>query len=295
MDATGASITACVVCRNEADRLAGCLESIAWVDELIVMDLDSTDASREVAVRAGASVVTRPPHPIVEPLRNELADRATSTWILAIDPDERITPGLAAQLRRLAERTDIDAVVLPRMNYDLGYPPSHPLHRYEPQLRMYRRNVVRWPEFPNALPKVPEHRKHVIPPSDSVVMIHDRARSVPEILDRVIRYAPAQAEAMVAAGERFTATRMLKAMTAETYKQFVWGQAWRDGVPGFFRATTLVAFKMYVWAAFWQLSGRGRTHDDDRTLRAVGAVAETGRLFLRVGRTIYRVLLRPLR
>lgn len=283
------SISVCMVCRNEADRLPAALESVAWADEVLVMDLESTDGSGDVAARAGARVISRAPHPVVEPLRDELGEHATGAWILALDPDERITPGLAAELRRAAQRDDIDAVVIPRMNYDLGYPPTSPVHRYEPQLRMYRRSAVRWPTFPNTLPSVPEDRKYIIERRDSMVMIHDRARTVPEILDRVVRYAPAQAQAMVDAGQTFTAGAMLKALTFESYKQFVWAKAWRDGVPGFFRASTLVAFKMYVWAAFWQLSGRGRTRQDDQTMRNVGAVAETGRSMLRVARFIFRL------
>jgi len=282
------SISVCIVCRNEADRLPEALASVAWADEVLVMDLESTDGSAELAAMTGARVIRRAPHPIVEPLRDELGEQATGAWILALDPDERITPGLAAELRRAAQRDDIDAVVIPRMNYDLGYPPTSPVHRYEPQLRMYRRSAVSWPIFPNALPKVPDERKYVIERRDSLVMIHDRARTVPEILDRVVRYAPAQAQAMVDAGQTFTAGAMLKALTSESYTQFVRAKAWRDGVPGFFRATTLVAFKMYVWAAFWQLSGRGRTREDDRTMRNVGAVTESGRSILRVIRFAYR-------
>ncbi len=280
----GTGISVCIVCRNEADKLPDCLASIQWADEILVMDLESSDGSAKVAHAANASVVTRKPHPIVEPLRNELAARASGSWILALDPDERISPALADELRRVASRTDIDAVVIPRMNHDLGYPPTDPLHRYEPQLRMYRKSAVSWPSFPNALPVVAPQRKYVVASRDELVMVHDRARNVPEILDRALRYAPAQAQAMVDAGERFTATRMLKALTVEAYKQFVWAKAWRDGVPGFFRAATLVAFKMYVWTAFWQLSGRGRVSDDETTMRRLGAGLETLRTILRVGR-----------
>ena len=86
----------------------------------------------------GARVVTHPPVPIVEAVRNVVADAATGDWIVALDPDERVSPGLASALRRLSTRSDIDAGILPRMNFDFGYPASSPLQRYEPQLRMYR-------------------------------------------------------------------------------------------------------------------------------------------------------------
>ena len=194
-------ISVCVVCRNEADRLAPCLESVRWADEVIVMNLSSTDESAAVAARHGARVVTGTPVPIVEMVRNEIATHARGEWILVLDPDERVTPGLAAELRALAQRQDIDAVVIPRTNYDLGYPPSNPDERYERQLRMYRKARVTWPTIPNTAPTVPNERKVVVASSDDRVMIHDRSRSIPEVLDRSMRYATLQAQAMIDRGD----------------------------------------------------------------------------------------------
>jgi glycosyltransferase involved in cell wall biosynthesis len=275
-------ISVCVVCRNEADRLAPCLESVAWADEVIVMDLESTDGSAALAESHGARVVRRAPVPIVEWVRNELAEQATGEWILALDPDERITPGLARELRQAAARPDLDAVVIPRMNYDLGYPPSNPMERYEPQLRMYRKSAVRWPEIPNALPDVPEPRRLRLPADDALVMVHDRSRTVPEILERSLRYAPLQAQSMIDRGQVFTARAMLTALTGRAYRQLVLGKAWRDGVPGLLRVGILVGFHFYVWAAFWQLSGAKRTPEDDLYVAKLGDRVEGLRKLWRI-------------
>src|SRR5689334_8590702 len=140
MAAEAPRISVCIVCRNEADRLAPCLESVAWADEAIVMDLDSTDGSAALAESYGARVVRR-----------------------------------------------------------------------APQLRMYRKSAVRWPEIPNALPDVPEARRLRLPADDALVMIHDRSRTVPEILERSLRYAPLQAQSMIDRGQVFTARAMLTA------------------------------------------------------------------------------------
>jgi len=287
-------ISVCIVCRNEADRLGPCLASSTWADEIIVMDLSSTDNSAALAKEYGARVITRNPVPIVELVRNEVAAVAHGEWILALDPDERITPGLAQELRQLSQRTDFDAIVIPRMNYDLGYPPSNPLHRYEPQLRMYRRSKVTWPVIPNALPRVSDDRLYCLPQSDDLVIIHERNRNIPEVLDRVLRYAPAQAQSMIDQGQVFTARDMLLTLTNECYIQFFNGQAFRDGVPGILRASILVAFHFYVWAAFWQLSGGRRAAADDRLLRRIGVIPEAIRLFVRVCGAPYKITRRVL-
>jgi glycosyltransferase involved in cell wall biosynthesis len=278
------SISVCVVCRNEADKLAACLESVAWADEILVMDLRSSDGSAEVAERHGATVVTRDPIPIVEPLRNELAERARGEWILALDPDERVSPGLADELRRLVARDDVDLVEIPFTHRDFGYPPSHRLHRFDPKPRFYRRERVSWPVEPNKLPSVPPERLHKLANRDELVILHDRNRTIPEALDRAMRYAPAEAQAMIDRGETFTARRMLATLAGKTRKQFVYGEPWRDGMPGLLRATVLVAFHFYVWACFWQLSGARRTPEDDALLRRIGRFAAAARAVYRVAR-----------
>ena len=134
-----------------------------------------------------------------------VADAAAGEWMLVIDPDERVPPGWPPSSSSVPALPGVDAVVIPRMNFDFGYPPTSPLQRHEPQLRMYRRAAVRWPAFPNALPEVPEARVLRLPREGRLALVHDRNRSIPEALDRVRRYAPVQAQAMIDAGEVFTA------------------------------------------------------------------------------------------
>jgi glycosyltransferase involved in cell wall biosynthesis len=268
-------ISVCIVCRNEADRLGPCLDSVSgWADEVIVMDLSSSDGSADVARRYGARVVPRAPFPVVEPLRNEVAELAEGDWILALDPDERVTPGLARELRRLTSRSDIDLIVIPFMHRDFGYPASSPLLRYDPKPRMYRRSRVSWPTVPNALPHVIPERTYSIPARDQFVVIHERNRSVEEALDRIVRLAPAQARSMLDAGESFTARAMFSTLAEKVLRQFHTSQAARDGVPGMIRAANLVAYHVYVWAAFWQLSGGDRNADDDSFVRRLGIAVD---------------------
>jgi glycosyltransferase involved in cell wall biosynthesis len=292
--ADGVLISVCIVCRNEADRLEVCLASVAWADEIIVMDLSSDDDSAAIARKHGARVITRVPFPIVEPLRNELSAAARGEWILALDPDERVSAGLADELRRLAQRTDLHAVVIPRMNWDFGYPPSNPVQRYEPQLRMYRRAHVTWPVVPNALPAVADRHKHRLPDQDNLVIVHIRNRNIPEALERAMRYAPAQAQSMIDQGQAFTARSMLVALLRQVDKEFFRGQAWKDGFPGLLRAVMLVGYKFYVWAAFWQLSSGRRTAADDRLIWRLGLLLVAMRQLMWICGAPYRLAMRLL-
>jgi len=290
------TISVCIVCRNEADKLEPCLDSVrAWADEVIVLDLRSTDGSAAVARAKGARVVDHDPVPIVELVRNTAAAAAQGEWILALDPDERVAPGLPAELRRLSTREDLDAVAVPVMNSDFGYPASSTIHRFDPKPRFYRRGRVTWPIEPNELPQVDAARLHRLPFRADFVILHDRNRTIPEALERAIRYAPAEAQALLDAGEVFTARKMLLLVARKAHKQYVQARAFDDGVPGVVRATVLVTFHFYVWASFWQLSGARRTREDDRLLRRVGrgvdlvfGAARVGRAPLRLARRLGR-------
>jgi len=269
----------CIVCRNEADKLPACLESAAWADEVIVMDLSSEDGSAGVAMRHGARVIFHPAVPIVELVRNKVAAEATGEWILALDPDERVSPGLADQLRAASRRSDIDAVAIPVMNFDFGYPAKTSIHRYDPKPRLYRKDRVRWPELPNELPEISRERLYRVPARDEFVLVHERNRTVAEALERVIRYAPAEAEALLVAGETFTARKMVRRTAGKLYKQFVEARALEEGMPGVLRAFMLASFHFYVWACFWQLTGSRRTAKDDRYLRRLGLLLRTLEVF----------------
>lgn len=93
-------ITACIITLNEEDRLGDCLTSLADVDEIVVVDSGSTDATRGIAEAAGARVVERdwPGH--VEQ-KNRAVAMAAHDWVLCIDADERLSPELSAAIRAL--------------------------------------------------------------------------------------------------------------------------------------------------------------------------------------------------
>jgi Glycosyltransferases involved in cell wall biogenesis len=282
-------ISVCIVCRNEADRLGPCLESVRWADEVVVVDLMSTDGSAEIARLHGATVIEREPVPIVELVRNEASAAARNDWILALDPDERVTPGLAEELMRLRHR-DLDAVTIPVMNQDFGYPAESPLHRYDPKPRFYRRDRVRWPETPNDLPEIDPKRLHHLQHRDDVVLVHLRNRSIAEALERAMRYAPAEAQALIDRGETFTAAKMLRRVATKSHKQFIQAHALEEGMPGLLRAATLVSFHFWVWAAFWQQSGARRTEEDDRLLRRIDRLLRLVTTLAAVARLPRRVI-----
>jgi glycosyltransferase involved in cell wall biosynthesis len=141
-------ISALVLARDEAANLPGCLASLAWVDEIVVVvDAASRDATLEIAERDADAVVVRPFDDFASQ-RNAALQRATGDWVLSVDADERATAALAAEVRALiAALEDASAPAgyrVPIRSVILGRPFGFSGTQDDRPLRLFRRGAGRW-------------------------------------------------------------------------------------------------------------------------------------------------------
>ena len=133
-----------VITKNEAADIGGALQSVAWADELIVVDSGSTDGTPSIARRYTERVIEREwPGYIAQ--KNYAASIASHEWILSLDADERVTPALATEIRTLMATPPPHAAYrAPRVTWHLGrwirstdwYP--------DYQTRLYDRRSAEW-------------------------------------------------------------------------------------------------------------------------------------------------------
>ena len=88
-----------LITKNEAANVAGCLASVAFADEWIVVDCGSTDTTAQIAREFGANVITTDDWPGFGVQKNRALAAARGRWVLSIDADERVTPELAQRIR----------------------------------------------------------------------------------------------------------------------------------------------------------------------------------------------------
>lgn len=105
-------LTALVSSRNEGHLLGRCLDSIAFCDEIVVIDIDSDDDTGAIAREHGARVLRHPWVPIAERARLELVHEARHDWLLFLDPDEMFAPRLATQIGELLPALAADVAVV---------------------------------------------------------------------------------------------------------------------------------------------------------------------------------------
>lgn len=141
------SLTACVIATDEEQRLPACLASLAFCDEVVVVDGGSRDRTREVAREAGARLVQNP-WPGFAAQRNVALDAARGDWVLEVDADERVGPELAREILALLEDppAGVRMAALPMRDVFLGraldFSTRYPRYRH----RLFRRGAFRHDE-----------------------------------------------------------------------------------------------------------------------------------------------------
>ena len=240
-------VSAIVVCRNEAANLPRCLRSLAFCAETIVVDLESSDGSPEVARRLGATVLERDRVPLVERVRPAAVEKALNDWVLLIDPDEEVSPGLAADIADVVAHEDparrraapAHAQLLPGPGAEgnlLGGPRQDEDGAREPARGR--------PAEPRALAITlhPGCRAEYMTPRGDNWLNHFWVESWKGFLEKHRRYIGLEGEARYARGERFTWARTLARFPVHFYRSLIVRRGYRDGLVG--------VFLSLVWALY---------------------------------------------
>ncbi len=140
-------LTVVLAVLNEEDNLSGCLELVAdLADEIVVVDGGSTDRTVEIAKKFKAKVIETTNPPIFHINKNKAIDAATGEWILQLDADERVSPGLNREIRqKINESSDINGYWIPRSNLFLGRFLKKGGQYPDYTLRLYRNGKGRLP------------------------------------------------------------------------------------------------------------------------------------------------------
>ena len=139
-----------IITKNEESNIQGCLASVDWAAERIVVDAESSDRTAELARAAGARVIVRP-WPGFGAQKNYAVNQATSEWILIVDADERIPPPLQGEILTKVgvwKAGDPVAYEIPRRNYFYGAWVRHAGVYPDYQIRLFRRGHARYNDVP---------------------------------------------------------------------------------------------------------------------------------------------------
>jgi glycosyltransferase involved in cell wall biosynthesis len=186
-------ISVLVHTRDSADGLGRLLPTVAWSDDVVVIDMASTDGTVDVARTAGARVVTIAPQPWADELRNAHLGLARHPWTLVLDSDERLADDAGGRLAEYVAGAPaaVDAYALPRFNIVAGHVLHGPRWYPDEQVRLFRSGAVRWEAGHHRNPVARRGTLTVrpAPGPDPVHIHHDSYASVREFVEKQLRYA----------------------------------------------------------------------------------------------------------
>ena len=237
--------------KNEEARLAPCLDSVRWADEVVVVDGESTDRTRDIAHAVGATVVNRPFSGSFAQERNAGLDAATGDWVLQMDADDAVSPELRAAIERvLVGGSPHAALKVRRRNYFLG-------HRmryggwYHYNLVLFRRPACRYEGL--------VHERLIVQGTIGVVdgdLVHRPFDSLEQFVDRQNRYTTLQALELLQRPDRpdegMIARQLRRRPRKVWWKLYVKKQGWREGMWGLVFSVLFAWVELMIWAKCWE-------------------------------------------
>ncbi len=232
-----------IISRDEVDRIERAIRSVAFADEVVVVDSGSTDGTVALARRLGARVIEADwPGHVAQ--KNRAWAEAQGDWVLSIDADEAVSVPLAAAIQAALAAPAADGYRFARLNIWLGHPLRHGRWYPDRRVRMARKAAGRWGgEDPH---------DHLV--VDGVVadldgdLDHVPYRSLGEHLATIDRYARISADGLRARGVRAGWGDLLVRPPWHFVRAFILAAGFRDGVPGLVVAALGAVYTLLKWA-----------------------------------------------
>lgn len=228
-------ISAIIVVYNEARRLRECLDSLAFCDEMIVVDLGSTDGSLDIAKASTATIISHPRLPVVEMILPNIAPKSRHNWVLRVDPDEVLPESLARDLRPLVEaQNDVGEITVPYQYYFKSTRLDHTIWGGTRQLpRLFRKDAVELVgRVHGGVRLMPGFTSAAIPHDGGNHVRHYWIDSWRQMFDKHRRYISQEGAGRYRDGQRFRWRGLAGSVLRALKLNFITHQAWRDGPIG---------------------------------------------------------------
>lgn len=193
-------LSVAIIACNEAHRIARCLQSVSFADQIVVLDSGSTDDTVAIARGLGADVEVTPDWPGFGPQKNRALARCRYRWVLSIDADEQVSDALAAEILRVLREAPVEATVagywLRRSSRYCGQVIRHGLWGNDRVLRLFERQRGRFTDARVHESLVCDGETRVL----EGILVHDSVDSPEDARSKARRYAFLGAEALRARG-----------------------------------------------------------------------------------------------
>lgn len=244
------TISACITVLNNETRIKTCLESLKWVDEIIVVDRGSTDKTVKIAKTFTKRVYIEENNPdAIDVQKNDAFEKAKSEWILSIDADEELETDLASEIRAAIETNDIDGYYIPRKNIifnkwlqHTGWYPDYQLRLFKKGKGKYTSKKLHQDLF---LEGKSSHLKHHI--------LHHNYDTVSQFLyKQLFVYAKSEADYLYENGYSFSLGDSISKPFSEFLSRFFARKGYLDGTHGLILSLLMAFYQLVVVVLLWE-------------------------------------------
>lgn len=248
---TRMKISAIVITRNEEQNLADALRSLAWADEIIVVDSESTDRTVAIARAFTERIIVRA-WPGYAAQKNFAAEQARFDWIFSLDADERVSEALAREIAQLKQTDEPTAAgfEMPRRAHYLGRWIKHSGWYPDYKLRLYDRRRGRWRgdyvhEGIELDGKVERFKGD---------LLHYTVRDASDHHLRIDRYTTLAARQSYAQGKRASVGSIMLVPLATFIRSYVFKLGFLDGLQGLAIARFAAHYAFLKNLKLWEMS-----------------------------------------
>ncbi len=245
------TLSAIVHTYNAEKYLDACLESLQCVDEIVVCDMYSTDATIEIAQRNGARIIYFENCGIPEPARAFAISQASSEWILVVDADEIVPKALLDYLKQKSQEPNAPAgIIIPRKNMIFGkflrctYPDYHVRFFLKSAFDSWPGLVHRGAVVKGTVETIPAKMEHL-------ALIHYNYDDIEVFIEKMNRYTTLEIEKLVHKKINCFPLTLILRPIFEFIKRYILKKGFLDGYHGFIFACLMANYKFVALSKLW--------------------------------------------
>lgn len=254
-------ISAVIIAFNEEKKIADAILSVDWADDVLVVDSESTDHTREIAESLGARVIVNP-WPGFSEQKQFATDHAKHEWIFSLDADERVSENLKAELISFKRcEPSLVGFKIPRLSYYMGRPIKYSGWYPDWQLRLFDRRKGRWSQvlihesFKLDGGEIAGRLK-----ADIIHVSIDNIRQHHVMIGE--RYAPLAARQMFENGKRTSPLQIATRGPLSFISTYILKAGFLDGLAGFTISKFAAYHAFLKHLILWELQNSDRAGDD---------------------------------
>ncbi|MBI2430863.1 MAG: glycosyltransferase family 2 protein [Candidatus Levybacteria bacterium] len=241
-----------VTAYNEEKKIADCLTSASFADEIVVVDSSSIDGTVAIAKKYTDKIYTRPNNLMLNVNKNFGFSKATGDWILSLDADEQITPELKDEILSVIANSRVCGFWIPRKNIIFGKWIQSDMWWPDYQLRLFRIGKGKFPQLHvHEYIKVEGETAKLTKP-----MLHENYASIAQFLYKMDKiYTENEAVRIIASGRKLTWVDALRFPVNDFLKTFFLQRGYRDGLHGLVLSFLQAFYMEITYVKVWERQG----------------------------------------